>query len=199
MIAGIIQSPSYLSTPTSGLRGVMERRNVVLESMVETGAITREQCDRAKATPLKLSPPNVEASDAPYFVDLVKDSLSSQYSEAELNDNAYHIYTTLDPELQHAAAEAVAEGIKLVDEQVAKQRTRRKKVGKGKDATIEKSVTRPDAAGRSCGAGPAQRRGAGPGRRQKLWLQPAESRDRQAADRLHLQAVCLCGGDEHGS
>ena len=140
MIAGIIQSPNLLN-PYKRPEKVLERRNVVLESMVETRAITREQCDRAKATPLKLSAPNVEASDAPYFVDLVKDTLSGSHSETDLNENAYRIYTTLDPDLQHAAAEAVAEGIKLVDEQVAKQRSHRTKVGKGKDAKIEQTTT----------------------------------------------------------
>ncbi len=143
MIAGIIQSPNMLN-PYKRPERVMERRNVVLESMVETGAITREQCEAAKATPLKLSAPNVEASDAPYFVDLVKDSLSSKYSETDLNENAYRIYTTLDPDLQRAAAESVSEGIKLVDDQVAKQRTRRVKVGTGKGATVEETkVTGP--------------------------------------------------------
>ena len=136
MIAGIIQSPNILN-PYKRPEKVMERRNVVLESMVETGAITRAQCDAAKAASLKLTAPNVEASDAPYFVDLVKDTLSGEHTEASLNENGYHIYTTLDPQLQHAAAEAVSEGIKLVDEQVAKQRTRRVKVGKGKDARVE--------------------------------------------------------------
>jgi len=111
----------------------------VLDSMVETGAITPAQCEAAKAAPLKLSAPNVEASDAPYFVDMVKDALAAQHSESDLNENAYRIYTTLDPDLQHAAAEAVAEGIKLVDDQVAKQRTRRVKVGTGKGATLEES------------------------------------------------------------
>jgi penicillin-binding protein 1B len=67
----------------------------------------------------------------------VKDTLSGSHSETDLNENAYRIYTTLDPDLQHAAAEAVAEGIKLVDEQVAKQRSHRSKVGKGKDAKVE--------------------------------------------------------------
>jgi penicillin-binding protein 1B len=139
MIAGIIQSPNYLN-PYKRPDKVMERRNVVLDSMVETGAITRAQADDAKATPLKLSAPNVEASDAPYFVDLVKDALSSEHSETDLNENAYRIYTTLDPDLQHAAAEAVSEGIKLVDDQVAKQRTRRVKVGTGKDAKVEQTT-----------------------------------------------------------
>jgi penicillin-binding protein 1B len=140
MIAGIIQSPNILN-PYKRPEKVLERRNVVLDSMVETGAITREQCEAAKAAPLKLSAPNVEASDAPYFVDMVKDALASQHSETDLNENAYRIYTTLDPDLQHAAAEAVAEGIKLVDEQVAKQRTRRVKTGKGKDSKVEETQT----------------------------------------------------------
>ena len=139
MIAGIIQSPNMLN-PYKRPEKVMERRNVVLESMFETGAITRAQADAAKATPLKLSAPNVEASDAPYFVDLVKDTLSGEHSETDLNENAYRIYTTLDPDLQRAAAEAVSEGIKLVDEQVAKQRIRRVKLGKGRDAKFEQTT-----------------------------------------------------------
>jgi penicillin-binding protein 1B len=139
MIAGIIQSPNNLWNPYKRPERVMERRNIVLDSMVETGAITREQCEAAKATPLKLSAPNVEASDAPYFVDLVKDTLASKHSESDLNENAYRIYTTLDPDLQHAAAEAVADGIKLVDDQVAKQRTRRVKTGTGKNATVQQT------------------------------------------------------------
>src|SRR5439155_20460950 len=102
------------------------------DSMVETRAITREQADKAKATPLKLAPPNVEASDAPYFVDLVRDALTSKIPEREMNEQAYRIYTTLDPDLQRAAAQAVETGIKLVDEQVNKRRIKRVKIGKGK-------------------------------------------------------------------
>src|SRR5262249_49271375 len=40
MLAGIIQRPSYLS-PYRHPERAQERRNLVLESMVETGAITR--------------------------------------------------------------------------------------------------------------------------------------------------------------
>lgn len=139
MIAGIIQRPSYLS-PYRHPERVQERRNLVLESMVETGAITREACDKAKATPLHLAPPNVEASDAPYFVDLIKDTLQSRFSENDLNDQGMRIYTTLDPDLQRVAAEAVDLGIKVVDEQVNKLRTKKVKTGKGKDAKTETTV-----------------------------------------------------------
>jgi len=134
LLAGIIQGPSWLD-PYRHSERATARRNVVLDSMVETHAIAKEQAEKAKATPLKLAPPNVEASDAPYFVDLVRDTLTSKIPEREINEQAYRIYTTLDPDLQRAAAQAVDAGIKLVDEQVTKRRTKRLKIGKGKYET----------------------------------------------------------------
>ncbi|MGH9603359.1 MAG: penicillin-binding protein 1A, partial [Terriglobales bacterium] len=131
LLAAVIQRPSFLS-PYRHPQRAQERRNLVLDGMAETGAISREEADRAKAAPLKLAPPTVEASDAPYFVDLVKELLLERYSERDLNEEAYRIYTTLDPELQNFAAEAVYEGMKKVDEQIKKARTRRVAVGKGK-------------------------------------------------------------------
>jgi penicillin-binding protein 1B len=134
LLAGLVQAPSYLS-PYRHPERALERRNLVLDSMVETHTITRAEADKAKATPLKLAPPNVEASDAPYFVDLVRDTLNNKYNERELNEQTYRIYTTLDPDLQRAAAQAVDAGVTLVDEQVKKLRTRKIKIGKGKYET----------------------------------------------------------------
>src|SRR5437879_10062072 len=82
LLAGLVQAPSYLS-PYRHPERALERRNVVLDAMVETHAIPREQADKGKATPLKLAPPNSEASDAPYFVDLVRDSLIRDLNEKE--------------------------------------------------------------------------------------------------------------------
>jgi penicillin-binding protein 1B len=136
LLAGIVQRPSYLS-PYRHPERALERRNLVLDSMVETHAITSEQAEKAKATPLKLAPPNVEASDAPYFVDLVRDNLIGKLDERQMNDQSYRIYTTLDPSLQKAAAQAVEMGIKLVDEQVTKRRTKRVKVGGKYETSVE--------------------------------------------------------------
>ena len=136
LIAGIIQGPSRLS-PYRHPERALERRNLVLDSMVESHAITKEQAEKAKATPLKLAPPNVEASDAPYFVDMVRDQLINKFSENELNDSSYRIYTTLDPDLQKAAAQSVEMGIKLVDDQVKKLRTKKVKNGKKVETTVQ--------------------------------------------------------------
>ncbi len=135
LLAGLIQAPSYLS-PYRHPERALDRRNTVIETMVETRALTREQADKAKAMPLKLAPPNVEASDAPYFVDMVRDTVVGKLNEREVNEQEYRIYTTLDPDLQRAAAQAVETGIKLVDDQVTKMRTKRIKVGKKIETTV---------------------------------------------------------------
>jgi penicillin-binding protein 1B len=139
LLAGMIQRPNYLS-PYKYPDRARDRRNLVLDSMADTGAITREQADKAKATPLKLAPPNVEASDAPYFVDLVKDVLAPKFPESEMNEHGYRIYTTLDPQLQEAAAEAVQTGVKLIDAKVERLRTKRQRVGIGRKAKWETTV-----------------------------------------------------------
>jgi penicillin-binding protein 1B len=113
LIAGLIQTPSYRNPYTHPDRAIA-RRNVVLDAMVETEAITQDQADQAKAEPLHLAPPNIDASEAPYFVDLVHDALEKRIGDQGTHESL-RIYTSLDPELQRAAAEAVDDGMKNVD------------------------------------------------------------------------------------
>jgi penicillin-binding protein 1B len=120
LLAGTIQSPTRLN-PYRHPERAMERRNVVLESMVETGAITPSQAQAAKAEPLRLAPPNIDASEAPYFVDLVHDQLVKHIGDQDIAHQSLRIYTSLDPELQRVASEAVEIGMKNVDELVRKQ------------------------------------------------------------------------------
>jgi penicillin-binding protein 1B len=119
LLAGTIQSPTRLN-PYRHPERAMERRNVVLDSMVETGAITASEAIRAKAEPLRLAPPNIDASEAPYFVDLVHDQLVRRIGDQDIAHQNLRIYTSLDPELQRAASEAVEIGMKNIDELVRK-------------------------------------------------------------------------------
>ncbi|MGA2847377.1 MAG: PBP1A family penicillin-binding protein [Terracidiphilus sp.] len=113
-LAGIIQRPSYFN-PYRHPERVIERRNLVLDSMVETGAITKDEAERAKAEPLHLTAASVDASEAPYFVDLVHDQLNQKLGDRDFNHEGLRIYTSLDPDLQRAAADAVEVGMKNVD------------------------------------------------------------------------------------
>lgn len=128
LLAGLIQSPSYLN-PYRHPKRAIARRNVVLDAMVSTGDITREQADEAKATPLKLVSGAVDAGEAPYFVDLVRDQLTAKFGENDYNNEGLRIYTSLDPDLQRAASEAVAEGMVQVDKIVEARHARLVKRG----------------------------------------------------------------------
>src|SRR5206468_800038 len=109
----------------------LQRRNVALQAMLETGSITKEQYQQAVKTPLNLAPISMDVSDAPYFVDLVKDRMLEKYPESILLSQQYRIYTTLDLELQRFAYQAVRNGTQQVDETLAKKRLRKIKVKKG--------------------------------------------------------------------
>jgi penicillin-binding protein 1B len=119
MIAGLIQNPSWRN-PYRHPERAMERRNVVLDSMVETDALTQAQADKAKAEPLGLAPQNIDASEAPYFVDLVHDQLTQRIGDQELGHDSLRIYTSLDPDLQRVAADTVAAGMVNVDALIKK-------------------------------------------------------------------------------
>jgi penicillin-binding protein 1B len=123
LLAGVIQSPSRLN-PFRHPARALERRNVVLDSMVETGDITKAQAEEAKAAPLGLSPGAFDAGEAPYFVDLVRDQLISKLGDADYNEQGLRIYTSLDPQLQQIAQTAVADGMKKVDDLVEARHNR---------------------------------------------------------------------------
>ena len=183
MLAGLIQAPSYLS-PYRHPERALERRNMVLDAMVDNHAITRADADKAKATPLKLAPPNVEASDAPYFIDLVRDTVVNKFNERELNDQAYRIYTTLDPDLQQARPRRSKMASSWWTTQVTKLRTKKVKVGEGKIRNQGCLGTASAGCGRR--ARSPYRRGAGPGRRPELRLQPVKPRGGETSHRIDL-------------
>lgn len=122
-LAGIIQSPSRLN-PYRHPERALERRNVVLDAMVETGAISKETAEQAKAAPLGINPGAFDAGEAPYFVDLVRDQLISRLGDPDYNAQGLRIYTSLDPQLQQVAQDAIANGMKEVDDLVTARHER---------------------------------------------------------------------------
>jgi penicillin-binding protein 1B len=128
LLAGMIQHPSYLNPYRHPARAI-ERRNLVLDTMAELGKITKAQEEQAKAEGLHLSPMNIDAGEAPYFIDLVRDRLTQRMGDADFNNGGLRIYTSLDPDLQRRASEAVTEGMQQVDAQVEKAYARRAKHG----------------------------------------------------------------------
>ncbi|HEY1767304.1 MAG TPA: transglycosylase domain-containing protein [Terracidiphilus sp.] len=129
LLAGMIQSPNRLN-PFRHPERATERRNLVLDSMVETGALTKEEAEQAKAEPLHLAASSVDASEAPYFVDLVRDQLVQKLGDRDYNREGLRIYTTLDPDLQRLATDAVDATTPQIDKLVDRKHARDRKLGK---------------------------------------------------------------------
>ncbi len=120
-LAGIIRSPNRYN-PYRDLNTATQRRNQVLDSMTETGAITPELAAQAKATPLKVvaAKTRIDLSDAPYFADYVQNTLSDIVPDAGMTQHL-RVYTTLDMDLQRAAVNAINKQLDVLDKVVAKR------------------------------------------------------------------------------
>ncbi|WKD62206.1 Penicillin-binding protein 1F [Corynebacterium ciconiae DSM 44920] len=113
-LAGIVQSSSMLD-PYNNIEGVTSRRNLVLNAMAEMNYISREDADAFAMEPLGVLDepqglPNgcITTGDRGFFCDYVIRYLADKgISEEDLRTNAYTIRTSLDPEVQTAAKNAV--------------------------------------------------------------------------------------------
>ncbi|HTB13900.1 MAG TPA: PBP1A family penicillin-binding protein [Bryobacteraceae bacterium] len=128
-LAGLINSPRRRN-PFFYPDAAKERRNVVLKLMRENGQISQRDLEDALSAPMKVTRESGESTDAPYFVDLVNQTLQSRFQDRDFQTNSYRVYTTLDMNLQRDAVTAVREGIKETDDQ---WKRRNKKYGTNDD------------------------------------------------------------------
>ncbi len=125
-LAAIIPAPNGRFSPIKHADDVKRRRNAVLAAMHTMGSINDKQYEEAKNAEVKVAPIKVDSSDAPYLVDFVREELLKDFSEEDLTSGNFHVYTSLDPDLQKAAVEAVQNGLKFVQMQIDAQRKRGK-------------------------------------------------------------------------
>lgn len=119
-LAGLIQQPSRFN-PVRYPDRVRARRNVVLKQMLENNYISEPQYQEAIDTPVSTARQGLESADAPYFVDLVNERLAYNFGDEDFQQSGSRIYTTIDPDLQRDAAEAVGFGLKDVNAILAKR------------------------------------------------------------------------------
>ncbi len=129
-IAGVIQSPYYWS-PFAAPARCRERRNVVLGAMAEEEFVSADAAARASSEPIEVVQRALDAQ-APYFVDVVGQSLAEQFPGLSQGANRVEVFTTLDPHLQRLAQDALSDGLTAVDALLAK----RKRSGRAQAALI---------------------------------------------------------------
>jgi penicillin-binding protein 1A len=96
----------------------IERRNWVIDRMVENGYVKHEEGEKAKLEPLGVNPrvlsPNSYA--AGFFAEEVRRELADRYGEKKLYEGGLSVRTTLDPKMQLMARRALVDGLVRYDE-----------------------------------------------------------------------------------
>lgn len=104
--------------PFRRAEAAIERRNWVIDRMVENGYVTRSEGDEAKKQPLGVSPRNrgsyLFASD--YFAEEVRRQIIERYGDNSLYEGGLSVRTSLDPRLQVIARKALHDGLIGYDE-----------------------------------------------------------------------------------
>ncbi|PKN26028.1 MAG: hypothetical protein CVU64_18720 [Deltaproteobacteria bacterium HGW-Deltaproteobacteria-21] len=113
-LAGLIRAPNHYS-PFADKNRSMQRRNIVIESMFSHGWISRQEFDNSILQPMATAEYETYAKQAPYFMDYLSHQLHTLYSPDALSTLGLSIYTSLDPEAQRAAEEALIKGLSRLE------------------------------------------------------------------------------------
>ena len=96
----------------------VERRNWVIDRMVENGYIRAADGDAAKASPLdvKVRPVGTYLFASEFFAEEVRRNLVDMFGADKLYEGGLSVRTTLDPELQKVAREKLHQGLIKFDQ-----------------------------------------------------------------------------------
>jgi penicillin-binding protein 1A len=131
MITGILRGPSLYS-PYEKPDLMLRRRNHVINRMVEEGDITREEGEDAKNKPLKVLPLHRADSEfAAYFKEEVRKYLEKNYGSEALYRAGLKVYTTLNPEYQRYAEEALKNELRILDKRQGWRKDKRNLLEEG--------------------------------------------------------------------
>ena len=114
LLAGLPQTPARLS-PVEHPERALQRRNHVLQRMVDEKYITPEEAKVAQAEPLRLNLRRDPASIAPYFLEEVRKHLEKEYGSQRIYQGGLKVYTTLDSATQIAANSAAHDWLRRLD------------------------------------------------------------------------------------
>lgn len=114
LLAGMIRAPN-LYNPSKNPKNATERRNSVLKSMLEIEAITEQEYESFLKVPVRSYKIDPKVNLAPYFGDVVKTQLLDKYESETVYKRNLNVFTSLDLDMQQAAEQSLAAGLKNID------------------------------------------------------------------------------------
>ncbi len=106
-LAAIPQAPTYYSPYGNNKSDLDNRKNLVLQKMLEKKFITQDEFTAAKKEVIEFKPKEKYGIFAPHFVEFIRQYLIEKYGERAVEENGYKVITTLDFDLQQKAEEIV--------------------------------------------------------------------------------------------
>ncbi|GAB1594433.1 penicillin-binding protein 1B [Lysobacter claricitrinus] len=116
LLIGIVRGPSYYDPRVHGDRA-LERRNFVLDKMLETGLIDQAEHDRAQKAPLGVTPnpTSLAPNRFPAYVDLVRRQLARDFPSEGLVGAGLSVMTAMSPSAQAYAEGAVTKTLRQLE------------------------------------------------------------------------------------
>lgn len=115
MLAGLPKAPSSIN-PLANSKVAEQRRNHVLQRMLELGFIDRATYQSAIATPDNASYHGLKVGlNAPYAAEMVRNAMLEQFGEAAYTEG-FKVFTTINSRLQNAANQALRNALLAYDQ-----------------------------------------------------------------------------------
>ncbi len=117
-LAALPKAPGVLH-PFRQRERATERRNYVIDRMVENGYVTAQAGEKARKEPLTVAQRRASGSRiiaADFFAEDVRREIYEKYGEKGLYEGGLSVRTTLDPKMQVIAHKALADGLVHYDE-----------------------------------------------------------------------------------
>ena len=115
LLVGIIKGPS-LYDPWRNPEKTLDRRNTVLAVMHERGFLSDAEYAQYKARPLNvIRRGSMSYSKTPAFMGVLKQEIATRFGNDFLSGNGIRIFTSLDPQAQQAAEQAVMNELNTIE------------------------------------------------------------------------------------
>ena len=107
-LAALPQAPTYYSPYGNHKDALEERKNLVLQKMLEYGFISQDEFESAAKEEVTFVPAQDRGIRAPHFVFYVREYLENKYGKEAVEGGGLKVTTTIDYDLQAKAEEVVA-------------------------------------------------------------------------------------------
>src|SRR2546423_9765789 len=116
LIAGLIRSPNRFS-PLKNPEGAAIERNAVLDRMVDVKKISAADAAQAKLAKVNAHPRRLLQIQENYAMDAVQRDLNLILTQDQIDNGGMFIYTTLDPNVQSTAQQALETQVTKIEHQ----------------------------------------------------------------------------------